>query len=61
MIPTCISDDEAAAAAVNRKTLIGYVSLPNYRNYWREAGYVDEMDAIEKAVVARNFDEHPAS
>ena len=59
MIPTCISDDLAAAAAVNRKTLIGYVSLPNYRNYWREAGYVDEMNAIEKAVTARNFDEVP--
>lgn len=59
MIPTCISDDEAAAAAVNRKTLIGYVSLPNYRNYWREAGYVDEMNAIEKAIAARNFDEVP--
>lgn len=59
MIPTCISDDEAAAAAVNRKTLVGYVSLPNYRNYWREAGYVDEMDAIEKAIAARNFDEVP--
>ena len=50
MIPTCISDDEAAAAAVNRKTLIGYVAMPNYRNYWREAGYVDEMNAIEKAL-----------
>jgi alkanesulfonate monooxygenase SsuD/methylene tetrahydromethanopterin reductase-like flavin-dependent oxidoreductase (luciferase family) len=59
MIPTCISDDEAAAAAVNRKTLIGYVSLPNYRNYWREAGYVEEMDAIEKAVTARQFDAIP--
>ncbi|MFI5314861.1 MAG: LLM class flavin-dependent oxidoreductase [Myxococcota bacterium] len=59
MIPTCISDDEAAAAAVNRKTLIGYVSLPNYRNYWREAGYVDEMNAIEKAIAAKNYDEVP--
>jgi len=27
-----------------------YVSLPNYRNYWREAGYAEEMDAIEKAI-----------
>lgn len=59
MIPTCISDDLAAAAAVNRKTLVGYVSLPNYRNYWREAGYVEEMNAIEKAVVARKFDDIP--
>jgi alkanesulfonate monooxygenase SsuD/methylene tetrahydromethanopterin reductase-like flavin-dependent oxidoreductase (luciferase family) len=59
MIPTCISDDEAAAAAVNRKTLVGYVAMPNYRNYWREAGYVDEMNAIEKALAAKNYDEVP--
>ena len=59
MIPTCISDDERAAAAVNRKTLIGYVSLPNYRNYWREAGYQEEMDAIEKAITAKAFDDVP--
>jgi alkanesulfonate monooxygenase SsuD/methylene tetrahydromethanopterin reductase-like flavin-dependent oxidoreductase (luciferase family) len=52
MIPTCISDDRAAAMERNRKTLVMYVSLPNYRNYWREAGYVEEMDAIEKAVSA---------
>lgn len=60
MIPTCISDDVAAAAMVSRKTLIGYVSMPNYRNYWREAGYVDEMDAIEKAVVAKDFERIPS-
>jgi alkanesulfonate monooxygenase SsuD/methylene tetrahydromethanopterin reductase-like flavin-dependent oxidoreductase (luciferase family) len=52
MIPTCISDDEAAAAAVNRKTLGFYTALPNYRNYWKEAGYVEEMEAIEKALAA---------
>lgn len=52
MIPTCISDDTAAAAAVNRRTLSFYVTLPNYRNYWKEAGYVEEMEAIEKAVEA---------
>lgn len=51
MIPTVIDDDREAAAAVNRKTLTGYVSLPNYRNYWREAGYVEEMDAIEAALA----------
>jgi alkanesulfonate monooxygenase SsuD/methylene tetrahydromethanopterin reductase-like flavin-dependent oxidoreductase (luciferase family) len=52
MIPTCISDDEKAAAAVNRRTLSGYVMLPNYRNYWKEAGYVEEMEAIETALAA---------
>ncbi len=49
MIPTCISDDRAAAMERNRKTLVMYVSLPNYRNYWIEAGYAEEMAAIAKA------------
>jgi hypothetical protein len=39
MIPTVIDDDLEAARARNRKTLQGYVALPNYRNYWIEAGY----------------------
>ncbi|MBW2279451.1 MAG: LLM class flavin-dependent oxidoreductase [Deltaproteobacteria bacterium] len=52
MIPTCISDDVEAAAAVNRRTLSGYVALPNYRNYWKEAGYVEEMEAVEKVLAA---------
>src|SRR5580704_10207440 len=51
MIPTCISDDVAAAKAVNRRTLTRYTMLPNYRNYWKEAGYVDEMSAIETAIA----------
>ncbi|HEU0217332.1 MAG TPA: LLM class flavin-dependent oxidoreductase [Stellaceae bacterium] len=51
MIPTCISDDVEAAKAVNRRTLTRYTMLPNYRNYWKEAGYVDEMNAIEAAVT----------
>lgn len=33
MIPTCIADDKAAAAAVNRRTLTNYVRLPNYQQY----------------------------
>jgi alkanesulfonate monooxygenase SsuD/methylene tetrahydromethanopterin reductase-like flavin-dependent oxidoreductase (luciferase family) len=51
MIPTCISDDVEAAKAVNRRTLARYTMLPNYRNYWKEAGYVEEMTAIETAVA----------
>jgi alkanesulfonate monooxygenase SsuD/methylene tetrahydromethanopterin reductase-like flavin-dependent oxidoreductase (luciferase family) len=51
MIPTCIGDDVEAAKAVNRRTLSNYVFLPNYRNYWKEAGYVEEMEAIEKAIA----------
>lgn len=54
MIPTVIDDDIEAARAINRRTLTGYVSLPNYRNYWRAAGYSNEMDAIEEALNAGN-------
>jgi alkanesulfonate monooxygenase SsuD/methylene tetrahydromethanopterin reductase-like flavin-dependent oxidoreductase (luciferase family) len=39
MVPTCIDPDRAAAAAVMRKALASYVKLPNYQNYWMEAGY----------------------
>jgi alkanesulfonate monooxygenase SsuD/methylene tetrahydromethanopterin reductase-like flavin-dependent oxidoreductase (luciferase family) len=54
MIPTVISDDIDAARAVNRKTMMGYVSLPNYRNYWRQAGFVEEMDRIETALATKD-------
>ena len=59
MIPTCISDDRAAAAAVSRKTLTGYVMLPNYQNYWIEAGYEDEMRAIQRAIADGQLDKVP--
>jgi alkanesulfonate monooxygenase SsuD/methylene tetrahydromethanopterin reductase-like flavin-dependent oxidoreductase (luciferase family) len=52
MVPTCISDDVAAAEAKLRGMLGFYLTLPNYRNYWKEAGYVEEMDAAEKAAAA---------
>ena len=48
MIPTVISDDVEAARAIHRKTLVGYVTLPNYRNYWRACGYSEQIDAFEK-------------
>ncbi|MDA0978053.1 MAG: LLM class flavin-dependent oxidoreductase [Proteobacteria bacterium] len=59
MIPTCISDDIEAAKAVNRKTLTSYAMLPNYRNYWKEAGYEDEMNGIEQAIEAGDLDRIP--
>jgi len=60
MIPTCISDDRAAAAAVNRKTLTMYVMLPHYQKYWIEAGYADEMHAIQRAVAAKEYNKVPS-
>ncbi len=51
MVPTCIDNDRAAAAAVMRRMLVGYVKLPNYQNYWIEAGYEDEMQTVRGAVA----------
>jgi alkanesulfonate monooxygenase SsuD/methylene tetrahydromethanopterin reductase-like flavin-dependent oxidoreductase (luciferase family) len=59
MVPTCIDDDEDAAMAVNRRTLTSYAHLPNYRNYWREAGFAEEMDAVEAAIAAGEPDRVP--
>lgn len=52
MVPTVIDEDRAAARAIHRRTLLGYIVLPNYRNYWKQAGYEDEMVAIEQALAA---------
>jgi alkanesulfonate monooxygenase SsuD/methylene tetrahydromethanopterin reductase-like flavin-dependent oxidoreductase (luciferase family) len=60
MVPTCIDADRAAAAAVNRRTLTGYVKLPNYQNYWIEAGFEEEMQAIRKAIAAGEDDKIPS-
>ena len=59
MIPTCISDDLEAAKAVNRRTLTSYAMLPNYRNYWKAAGYVEEMEGVESALAAGDRDRVP--
>ena len=59
MIPTCVNDDKAAAMAVNRKTLTSYAFLPNYRNYWKEAGYEEEMNGVEEAIAANELERVP--
>jgi alkanesulfonate monooxygenase SsuD/methylene tetrahydromethanopterin reductase-like flavin-dependent oxidoreductase (luciferase family) len=59
MIPTVIDEDRAAAAAVCRKTLTMYVSLPNYRNYWHDNGFAEEMDAIGAALERNDRDALP--
>lgn len=59
MIPTCISDDKDAARAVNRKTLTSYAFLPNYRNYWKQAGYEEEMTSVEQALADKDLDRVP--
>jgi alkanesulfonate monooxygenase SsuD/methylene tetrahydromethanopterin reductase-like flavin-dependent oxidoreductase (luciferase family) len=60
MVPICIADDKEAAAAVNRRTLSSYVRLPNYQNYWIEAGFEEEMQAIREAIANKENDKIPA-
>jgi alkanesulfonate monooxygenase SsuD/methylene tetrahydromethanopterin reductase-like flavin-dependent oxidoreductase (luciferase family) len=52
MVPTCISDDHEAAATVMRRVLTMYATLPNYQNYWIEAGYGEEMAAVRATIAA---------
>jgi alkanesulfonate monooxygenase SsuD/methylene tetrahydromethanopterin reductase-like flavin-dependent oxidoreductase (luciferase family) len=59
MLPVCITDDESAALALHRRRLERYVLLPNYRNYWKEAGYGEEMRAIERALAEGRHDDIP--
>ena len=59
MVPTCIAEDRAAAAAVNRRTLTSYVRLPNYQQYWIEAGFEEEMLAIRQAITNKQEEKIP--
>lgn len=60
MIPTVVTDDKAAAAAVHRRTLGTYVRLPNYQQYWIEAGYEEEMRAIQQAIADKQTEKIPS-
>ena len=59
MLPVCVSEDVDAAKALLRRRLVHYALLPNYRAYWKEAGYVDEMSAVEKAVAENHSEDIP--
>jgi alkanesulfonate monooxygenase SsuD/methylene tetrahydromethanopterin reductase-like flavin-dependent oxidoreductase (luciferase family) len=54
MQPTVVDEDRDAAGAVHKRTLTGYLMLPNYRNYWREAGYADGIDRVEASLAAED-------
>jgi hypothetical protein len=59
MLPVCVSEDVEAAKALLRRRLVHYALLPNYRAYWKEAGYVDEMSAVEQAIARQPPRRHP--
>jgi alkanesulfonate monooxygenase SsuD/methylene tetrahydromethanopterin reductase-like flavin-dependent oxidoreductase (luciferase family) len=47
---TCVSDDKEAAREVIRGALDSYMRLPNYQNYFIEAGYEDEVSSARTAI-----------
>ena len=57
MIPTVIADDLDSARAVHRRTLAGYAILPNYRNYWRQAGHTEQMERFEQVIASTPKDQ----
>jgi alkanesulfonate monooxygenase SsuD/methylene tetrahydromethanopterin reductase-like flavin-dependent oxidoreductase (luciferase family) len=59
MLPVCVTEDVDAAKALLRRRLVHYALLPNYRAYWKEAGYVEEMSAVEKAVADNRPEDIP--
>jgi probable F420-dependent oxidoreductase len=48
--PACVSDDRRAALAAVRRYLMFYLKLPNYQNYFVEAGYEEEVAAARSAI-----------
>jgi alkanesulfonate monooxygenase SsuD/methylene tetrahydromethanopterin reductase-like flavin-dependent oxidoreductase (luciferase family) len=58
-IRTCISDDVEEAKATLRRSMASYWLMPNYRNYWKETGYAEEMATAEKVIAEGRADEMP--
>jgi alkanesulfonate monooxygenase SsuD/methylene tetrahydromethanopterin reductase-like flavin-dependent oxidoreductase (luciferase family) len=57
VIATAVHDDPAVArAAVRRYLSTVYARLPNYREYWRSAGFASEVDRIEVALSSGGLD-----
>jgi probable F420-dependent oxidoreductase len=48
--PACVSEDRGAALAAIRRYLLFYLKLPNYQNYFVEAGYEEEVAAARSAI-----------
>ena len=51
MAATILHDDPDTVIAIHRAANNFYLRLPNYRNYWREAGYRDQVQAVEDALA----------
>ena len=49
MIPTCVTDDPAAARAIARRQVAWYNNLPFYNDMFRIAGFETEADRLREA------------
>lgn len=58
-VRTCICDDIEEAKATLRRSMASYWLMPNYRNYWKETGYPEEMATAEKLVAEGRAAEMP--
>ena len=48
--PACVSEDRGAALLAIKRYLLFYLKLPNYQNYFVEAGYEEEVMAARSAI-----------
>src|SRR5207237_8606906 len=53
IISVCVTDDRAAAVAALRAAVSRFVVLPNYRRFWRDFGYGDEVRPVGSSLAAR--------
>ncbi len=58
-VRTCISDDVEEAKATLRRSMASYWLMPNYRNYWKETGYAEEMATAETVIAEGRASEMP--
>jgi alkanesulfonate monooxygenase SsuD/methylene tetrahydromethanopterin reductase-like flavin-dependent oxidoreductase (luciferase family) len=58
-VRTCISEDVDEAKATLRRSMASYWLMPNYRNYWKETGYAEEMADAEALIAAGRAAEIP--
>ena len=58
-VRTCICDDVEEAKAALRRSMASYWLMPNYRNYWKETGYAEEMATAERVIAEGRAAEMP--
>jgi len=58
-VRVCLDPDPAVARGVLRQAMVHYALMPNYRHYWEESGYAEEMRAVATALAEGRPDDVP--